>query len=176
MAFKNQENFTLGMNKLRTRVAELESQVEYLSDKLHDLETTEKIHMLRVKNGEDVSDDFIIKTSYYYDLNPEKAFEFYNQKDKDFILLDVSEEGYEPIADFPEVTRIPLEQLHFRSHELPNKAMSILVISEKGLRSILACKQLHLMGFYNINNISGGYKFWPGFHNLKVINPANISA
>lgn len=176
MAYKNQGNLTLGMNKLISRVNELETQVEWLNEKLHNLETTEKIHMLRVKNGEEVSDDFIIKTSYYHDLSPEKAFDYYNQKDKDFILLDVSAEEYEPIADFPEVTKIPLEQLAFRSHELPNKAMSILVISEKGLRSILACKQLHKLGFYNINNISGGYRFWPGFNNLKAINPANISA
>jgi len=176
MAFGNGENLIVGIKKLKSRISQLEQQVENLNTKLDQFQNLEKIHILRVKNNEEISDDFIIKGAYYHDLSPEKAFEIYNNKDKDFILLDVSQEEYEPIADFPEVTRIPLEQLLFRAHELPNKATSILVISENGLRSIRACHLLHQMGYYNINNISGGYKYWPGFNNLKSLQAANISA
>jgi rhodanese-related sulfurtransferase len=43
----------------------------------------------------------------------------------------------------------------------------VLVISENGTTSILACEFLNQMGFYNINNISGGYKFWPGYRKIK---------
>ena len=43
-----------------------------------------------------------------------------------------------------------------------NHSQSIFVISEKGVRSILACKILNRFGFYNLSNISGGHKFWPG--------------
>ena len=37
-----------------------------------------------------------------------------------------------------------------------------MIISENGLRSIQACEMLVKKGFFNINNISGGYEFWPG--------------
>lgn len=176
MARGNSENPVIGIRKLRSKVSELEKQIENLNDKLEHMQNLEKIHMLRVKNGDEVSDDFIIKGSYYHDLSPEKAFEIYNQKDKDFILLDVSADEFQPIADFPEATKIPLEEIVYRTHELPNKATRILVISENGLRSIRACHLLHQLGYYNINNISGGYKYWPGFHNLQHIKPAKVSA
>ena len=35
-------------------------------------------------------------------------------------------------------------------------------MSEDGTNSILACKMLCELGFLNVNNISGGHKYWPG--------------
>ncbi|MBD66443.1 MAG: hypothetical protein CME62_14625 [Halobacteriovoraceae bacterium] len=174
MAFGSSENIINGFKKLKSRITELEDQIEFLHEKMERLHNLEKIHLLRIKNGDEFSDDFIIKGTYYNDLSPEKAFEIYNQKDKDFVLLDVSEEGYEPIADFPEVTRIPLEELAYRIHELPSRATAILIISENGVRSIQACHKLHKHGFYNLNNISGGYAYWPGFNNLRAIKSSQV--
>jgi rhodanese-related sulfurtransferase len=176
MAVGNGENYVMGVKKLKSRLSHLEQQVEMLSAKLDHFQNLEKTHMLRIKNGEELSDDFIIKGSCYYDLSPEKAYEIYNNNDKDFILLDVSKDDYKPIADFPEVTKISMEELTNRIHELPNKTTSIMVISENGLRSIQSCHLLYEMGYYNINNISGGYKYWPGFNNLKSLQASHLSA
>ena len=55
-----------------------------------------------------------------------------------------------------------MEELYVRFSEIPNKTVPILVISENGLRSIQACEILIKKGFFNINNVSGGYEFWPG--------------
>lgn len=174
MAFGLTENIITSYKKLKDRINDLEDQIELLNEKLEKVSKINKVHLLRIKNDEEFSDDYIIKGTYYNDLSPEKAFEIYNQKDKDFILLDVSDSEYQPIADFPEVTRIPLEELAIRSNELPSKATSILIISESGVRSILASHKLYKLGFYNLNNISGGYKFWPGFNNLRSLKPGKL--
>ena len=161
---------------LEKRVSSLEKLVDVLTNRISELDQQEKVHFLRANNNERVSDDFIIGHKKYHDLSPEKAFNIYNDKDRNFILLDVQHEDFEPIADFPEVTRIPLEMLVDELKKIPNKATSILVISERGVRSIIACEVLYNHGYYNINNVSGGYKYWPGFNNLKSISRDSISA
>ena len=55
----------------------------------------------------------------------------------------------------------PLEELNMRYAEIPNRTTPILVISEVGLRSIKASELLVKKGFYNVNNVSGGYRYWP---------------
>lgn len=155
------------------RIKELEKVVSLLSHKLEVLEKQQRSHALRLNNGESLSNDSITRESKYQDLSPEKAFEFYNNKDKNFLIIDVSEDSFEPIADFPESIQIPLEQLSYKLGQLPNKAVSILIISENGLRSILACEFLYRAGYYNLNNVSGGYKYWVGFNNLRRIEPSS---
>ena len=147
----------------------LKKQVASLSDRLHDLEIkleqeqrSKKALLLRIKNGDDISDDFILNNSPYLDLSPEKARRIYNDQDKDFILLDVSSAQYTPPVNLPEVIKIPLDKLHSEIHRLPGKGKLILVISEDGVRSINACKQLHQYGYYSVSNISGGYQYWIG--------------
>jgi rhodanese-related sulfurtransferase len=152
----------------------LENMVHVLSQRIEELEKSEKIHMLRLKNHEQVSDDFVLSSCHYNDLSPEKAFEFYNNKDRNFILLDVTNEEFSPMADFPEVTHIPLEILDEKLNEITNKSVSILVISEEGVRSIIACEILYQYGYLNLNNISGGYRYWPGFNNLVNLKPAKV--
>ena len=80
----------------------------------------------------------------------------------DYILLDVSEKTYQPPLHLNGVIRIPLEDLNYRFAELQSKTLPLLIISENGLRSIQASELLVKKGFFNINNISGGYEFWPG--------------
>ncbi len=79
----------------------------------------------------------------------------------DFIILDVTKADYSPAARLKGIIKIPLEELASRYAEIQNKTTPILIISECGLRSIKACELLVKKGFFNVNNISGGYKFWP---------------
>ena len=52
--------------------------------------------------------------------------------------------------------------------EIQARTTPILIISEDGTKSILACEFLVKRGFYNCNNISGGYKYWYGFRLKEV--------
>ena len=126
------------------------------------LSMNERFQLLRIKNNESVSDQYIISGMGYLDLSPEKAYRSYKDNNQNFIILDVSNKDYNPYKEMYEVTKIPLEDLKQRSHEIMNKSQSIFVISEKGVRSILACKILNELGFYNLSHISGGHKYWPG--------------
>lgn len=157
---KNEKNQTQVIN-------ELQKQIEILKLRLIKLEKQRaqsplnRHHLVRVKNDEELSDEYILKAMGYHDLSPEKAYRLYEQSDIDFILLDVSDKDYVPFREFPESRKIPLEELSSRTHELKNKNQNIFVISEKGVRSILACHILNAHGFYYLSNISGGHKFWP---------------
>lgn len=155
------------------RITELEKVVNILQLKLHSLEKQQRSHIIRLNNGEILSNDSITRDAKYQDLSPEQAFEFYNSKDKNFLLLDVSDESFQPIADFPESVHIPYEHLSYKLGKLPNKSASILVISEDGLNSIKACEFLYRAGYYNLNNVSGGYKYWVGFNNLRRIGTSS---
>ena len=125
--------------------------------------TLDRYHLLRVKNRDELSDQYITQAMGYLDLSPDKAYQTYNEQDKDFIILDVSAKDYVPYQNIKEAKKIPLEELAENIHHFKNKTQHILVISEKGVRSIHACRLLNEHGFFYLSNISGGYKFWPGF-------------
>lgn len=153
----------------------LAKQIERLEDKIFELEkrvdkslAIERNHLIRIKNKEDVSDDFIHHGRSYQDLSPDKAYKLYKNKDFDFILLDVSSYNHTPEEKLPESMHIPWEELETRFLEITQMTTPILVISEDGVKSVLACEFLVKRGYYNCNNISGGYKYWPGFR-LKEI-------
>lgn len=160
---KLQTSIFYNFNKLQDQVKELKKEVADLTEKYDKVMATQRCHMMRIKNGEKLSDEYILNGRLYNDYSPEAAFDYYNQADENYILLDVSEKGYEPPEELPEATKIPLSELPLRIKEISNKATPILVISEDGIKSILACETLNQFGFYNVNNISGGYKFWPAF-------------
>jgi rhodanese-related sulfurtransferase len=157
---------------LKRKVDKLENHIQFLESHITEAITIEKYHLMRIKNGDELSDDFIVKGLSYLDLSPEKAFNIYNQKDRDFILLDVSVSGFEAFAEIPEAKKIPLEDLERNTHKIPGRHKSILVISEDGVRSIQACKKLSSLGYYNLSNISGGYKYWPGFREMLSSSPS----
>lgn len=157
------------INSLSKEIEKLESKIFTLEQKLEKALSIERNHLLRVKNNEDLSDDFLFNGRPYHDLTPEKAYKLYKNKDFDFILLDVSSRSYEPQEKLPEAIHIPFEELEARFLEVTQMTTPILVISEDGVKSVLACEFLVKRGHFNCNNISGGYKYWPAFR-MKAVN------
>lgn len=165
---KLQKSIFYNFNKLQDEVKELRKELNDLTEKYEKAMATQRCHIMRIKNGEKLSDEYILNGRNYNDYSPEAAFDFYNQVDENYILLDVSAKGYEPPEELPEATKIPLDELPFRAKEIVNKATPILIISENGVKSILACEMLNEFGYFNVNNISGGYKFWPAFRHKEI--------
>jgi rhodanese-related sulfurtransferase len=141
--------------RLESKILELESRLEHLIQ-------VERNHLVRVKNQEEVSDDFIHHGRKYLDLSPDRAWKMYQNKDLNFILVDVSDADYEGTS-LPEALRIPWSEFEERFFEVQSKTIPILIISEDGVNSVLACELLAKQGYFNCNNVSGGYKFWKGF-------------
>jgi rhodanese-related sulfurtransferase len=149
-------------NQLVKRLEYLENRVKFLEQSAHKKNFLLKSFLCRMKNGEELSNDFIVNEMSYLDLSPEKAYRIYQDPNRDFVFLDVSKQVFQPSLEIAEAKKIPLEDLEFSTHLLPGKKTFIFVISEDGVRSILACKKLSKLGYYNLNNISGGYRYWPG--------------
>jgi rhodanese-related sulfurtransferase len=171
---KLKNNVFFMINSLAQRVARVEQLLVQLEAETQRQMAIQRNHLVRVKNQEPLTDDFLQNGRSYYDLTPEKAWELFKDKSKDFIFLDVSYKDYAPEGERPiECLHIPLEELEVRWQELPNKSTPIFVISEEGLRSILACDFLNSKGYFNCNNISGGWKFWPGHRLIQVKTQAS---
>lgn len=145
-----------------TQIEKLEERILELEQKLERMIMIERNHLIRVKNKEEITDDFIFQGKRYQDLTPEKAWKLYNNKDFDFILIDVTAADYKPVRRIPEALHIPWENFRDRFFEIQAKTTPILIISEDGTNSILACEFLVKRGYFNCNNISGGYKHWKG--------------
>ncbi len=161
MKNKLENNIFSKLDRIEKRLDRMEKRLDRMDQQEAIAFKTLQSQMVRIKNGEKLPDDFVLNRRSYNDMSPEKAFSVFQDKDKDFIVLDVSEKGFKAQEEIKEAMHIPLEELGLRYKELSNKAASIMVISEDGTRSILACEMLNHHGFFNINNISGGYKFWP---------------
>lgn len=144
----------------REQVERLEGEILRLEQKIDELVQIQRNHLIRVKNHEEVPDEFLHRGHKYLDLSPEKAWRLYNSKNFDFAFLDVSSKTYTPSVQIPEALKIPMTELPSRFIEIQNKSTPLLIISEDGTDSILACEFLAKRGFYNCNNISGGYRFW----------------
>jgi rhodanese-related sulfurtransferase len=168
MSNKLQDNIFHKLNKVMDRLDSIEKRIDELEDKLDTSLAVQRCHIMRIKNGEELADEYVLNGHGYNDVDPEMAWKIYQQKDYDYILLDVSAKDYTPERELPEATKIPLEELNIRYREIVNKATTVLVISEDGTRSIAACEILNDKGYYNVNNVSGGYKFWPGFRLKEV--------
>ncbi len=163
------------LNYINGRLSNIEKRIEEMNEKLDFSVALQRNHLIRVKNNENIDDTMILMGRPYNDHSPEDAYKIYSNKDNDFILLDVSHESYTPQTELKGSIKIPYESLMTRYPEIMNKTTPILIISEKGLRSILACEFLIKKGFFNLNNISGGHQFWPenveeddSISNLKV--------
>ncbi|MBT4792247.1 MAG: rhodanese-like domain-containing protein [Halobacteriovoraceae bacterium] len=175
MPIKFDDSIFKDINALKTIVFEMQARIHELEKQVTENAKRDRFQLLRIKNNEELSDDFILKSQAYLDLSPEKAFRLYQKNDLDFIFLDVSTNTFSPTSEIPEITKIPLEELQLNQHKLPGKSKSIFIISENGIRSIRACKVLNKLGFYNLNNISGGYQFWPGFNELPKNTPLQLA-
>ncbi len=145
----------------------LENKVIELENKITEMIKLDRTHLIRVKNREEISDEFIISGKTYQDLSPEKAWKLYQNMDYNFILIDVSAVEFEPKFRLAEAVKMPWDDFPMRSLEIQSRSMPIFLISEDGVKSILACEFLVKRGFYNCSNISGGYEHWKGFKLLS---------
>lgn len=161
-------NIFAQLQAFENHIGHLEGRILELEQKIESMVQVERNHLIRVKNREEIPDDFIQNGRRYLDLTPEKAWKLYSNKDFDFTIIDVSAKDFKPRYNIPEAIHMPWE--NFRDHflELQNKITPLLIISEDGTTSILACEFLVKHGHFNCNNISGGHKFWKG-HQLKDV-------
>ena len=146
---------------INSRLNNIEKNIGRIDEKLDFSITLQRNHLVRVKNGEEIDDNMILMGRPYNDISPQKAWSIYNNPNVDFIVLDVTNKSFTGTR-LEEALHIPLEELHIRFVEIPSKTIPMLIISENGLRSIQACEMFVKKGFFNINNVSGGYEFWPG--------------
>lgn len=158
---------------INSRLNNIEKNIARIDEKLDFSITLQRNHLVRVKNGEEIDDSMILMGRPYNDITPQRAWSIYNNPNIDFFVLDVTSKNFKG-SRLDEAVHIPIEELHIRFSEIPSKTTPILVISENGLRSIQACELLVKKGFFNINNVSGGYEFWPGKNN--DLNPPSSGA
>jgi len=156
------------LNTFEQEIARLEGRILELENRIQRLVEVERNHLIRVKNGEELSDDFIQSGRCYHDLSPDKAWKLYRNPDFDFILVDITAKDFDRAAGLPEAIHIPWEDFQDRFLEIQSKTTPLLIISEDGTNSILACEFLVKRGYFNCNNISGGYKFWKGLRLEEV--------
>lgn len=149
------------LDYISNRLTNIEKNIQRIDEKLEMSLAIQRNHLIRVKNGEFVDDAMILMGRPYNDLSPAQAYEIYKNKNIDFIFLDVSRREYLTDKRPEEVIHLPLEELATRAAELLSRTTPILIISEDGLRSIQACELMVKKGFFNVNNVSGGYIFWP---------------
>ena len=143
-------------------IARLEGRILGLETSINKLIEIERNHLIRIKNGEQLSDDFVQNGRAYLDLSPDKAFKMYRNPNFDFILIDVTSIDFEDTSRLPEAIHITWEDFIDRFIEIQTKTTPLFIISEDGTTSVLACEFLVKHGYFNCNNISGGYKFWKG--------------
>jgi rhodanese-related sulfurtransferase len=153
--FEQLQDFERTITKLEEHILKLEQRVEELIQ-------VERSHLIRIKNHEELTDEFIYHGSKYLDLSPERAWSLYSNRDYHFIIIDVSSKDFQPEYEIIEAIRIPWEEFSERFMEINSRTSPILIISEDGTNSVLACEFLVKLGFYNCNNVSGGYLHWPG--------------
>jgi len=146
---------------MNNRLTNIEKRLTNLDEKVEFSLALQRNHLIRIKNNENIDDNIILYGNPYNDLSPQQAYHIISDPDRDFILLDVSKPEFKKPFRFEATIEIPLEQLKREYVELESKTLPILVISEKGLRSIQACELLIRRGYYNVNNISGGYAYYP---------------
>jgi rhodanese-related sulfurtransferase len=155
---------------INSRLSNIEKNIAKLDEKVDFSIALQKNHLIRIKNGDLIDDNMILMGTPYNDINPKQAYEIWNNPDSDIFLLDVTSSSFNTEYRIDDAIHIPLEELSRRYCELQTKTTPILIISERGLRSIQAAELLVRKGFYNINNISGGYEYWIGNNRRNKIN------
>ena len=80
---------------INNRLTNIERNIQKLDEKVEYSLALQKNHLIRVKNGENLSDSVILESLPYNDLSPQRAYEIYSNRDLDFLLLDVTRLGFE---------------------------------------------------------------------------------
>ena len=78
---------------------------------------------------------------------------------KDFVLLDVREDGEVAHANIAEHTHIVMNLIPLRHNELPDDK-PIVVYCHHGMRSMQVALFLEHAGFSDVYNLSGGIEAW----------------
>lgn len=153
---------------MNNRLSNIEKNISRIDEKLEFSLSLQRNHLIRIKNGEFIDDSNILMGKPYNDLSPQRAFEIFQNPNLDFLILDVSKADYQSKKKLEGSVKIPLEELTTRYPEINSKTTPILVFSEQGLRSIQACELLIKKGFFNLNNVSGGHRFWPSLSEQDI--------
>ena len=148
------------LNMIDQRLSNLERNITRIDEKLDFSVSLQRNHLIRIKNGQSIDDNMILMGRPYNDLSPKEAYQVYNNPNADFLIIDCSSKSFQAPIQLDGIIRIPLEELEQRIFEIKNKTIPILIISEQGLRSIQASELMVRHGFFNVNNVSGGYEFW----------------
>lgn len=160
------------LDLINSRLANIEKNIARIDEKMDFSIAIQRNHLLRVKNGEEIDDAMILYGRPYNDLSPSKAYDIFQNPDMDFILLDVSSKTTVGLPNIEGSVHIPIEDLEKRYSEIPSKITPIMIVSENGLGSIIACELLIKKGYFNVNNVSGGHEYWPGHRKEKTIDVA----
>jgi len=149
------------MEFINNRLTNIEKNISRLDEKLDFSLSLQRNHLIRIKNGEELDDNMILMGRPYNDLSPLQAYSIYKGTNSDFIILDITEKNFNPPFTLEGTIHIPFSQLGREYIKIPSNTVPLLVISEDGLTSIQACELLVRKGYFNVNNISGGYKYFP---------------
>jgi len=160
------------LDEIFHKLTSIEKRMSRLEDKMDESLLITRNHLVRIKNKQELSDSSVLLGSPYNDLSPQLSWSIFNNQEADFVIVDVSDLNYPNRIEGAK--RIPLEELTARLSELPAGSFPIMVISERGIRSIKACEILVKKGYFNTNNISGGHECWPGHPQNKVPLPPSI--
>lgn len=161
-------NIFKNIDLLNQKIDSLVDEISSLKAEIKSKDQLFKTYFSRLASNELISCNSIDFEMGYFDLTPTDAFKNYSKKDYNFVMIDVSEKNFMSVTSIDESVKVELEFLEMKISDIASKATPIYVISENGTRSILACELLYSLGFKNINNISGGHKFWPGHKQLKI--------
>lgn len=156
---------------MNNRLSNIEKNISRIDEKLEFSLSLQRNHLIRIKNGEFIDDANILMGKPYNDLSPQRAYEIFQNPNLDFLILDVSRADYTAKTKLDASVKIPLEELSTRYAEISSKTTPILIFSEQGLRSIQACELLIKKGFFNLNNVSGGHRFWPSLNDQEQATP-----
>jgi len=161
------------LNLINSRLDNIEKNIARIDEKLEFSIQLQRNHLIRTKNKEEITDEMILYGRPYNDLSPDQAYKIFNNANLDYIFLDVSAKNFNPISPIEGAIEIPFDELERRYSEIYSKTTPILIISAEGVTSIRASELLIKKGFFNVNNISGGHKFWPGHKRNNTSAPSD---
>ncbi len=156
------------LDKINHRLDLLERADNEINRKIDYLNNLNKTFLLRIKNHENFNDEMIIFNRVYNDLTPDKAYAFCQNQDKAFVFIDVSDKDMVAPDYIEGLIHIPLNELESKIANHASANLPILVISNDGTKSILACEKLVKIGYFNISNVSGGYTYWPKANKIAI--------
>ncbi len=142
------------LKNLEHKVFELEKQLIFFQSIIN-------TNLIRIKNNQYISDQYILNMNPYIDISAYNAYELFLDENAQYWIIDVESKDYKRPVNLNSVIKIPLEDLEKSLDKIPSKTAPIYIISKDGIKSINACETLVKNHFYNCCNISGGYEKWP---------------